>query len=436
MTEVDTWLFAIRDRPAETLGRLLGFDDLFDLHDRWIHDCWDTPGGHGLMAFRGSYKTSSVITTGIIRYLLFNPLARIGLFRKTHTDAAAVIKAVSSAFDKPEIQALFKLVHGMPPQKTEDSTGRLNLSFKTNRAPEPSLSGFGIDTAITGTHLDVVLLDDFITLEDRVSSAEREKTREHIKEITANIVNPGGLTIFLGTPWAADDAWQDIKKFTEVKKYPLSKYNFLSPEDIEEKRRRLNPLLFAINYELELITDDSLMFKEPRWGKMDPESWRNHRVIGQIDAAYTSDGDTCALTIKAGNSVIGWVRQGSVMGWYDFIGTQYKKWRCSEIMLETNADKGFLARELEYRGMTTHTYNEAMNKEIKISTYLYDAWPSLVWDPDTDPEYMVQILDWRPDGKGHDDAPDSAAVICRATRGSVPMDETSDLQDWLWGRSG
>jgi hypothetical protein len=412
------WLYHIKHSP-HLLGRLLGFKELLPLHSDWIKECWDTKGSHGLMAFRGSYKTSSVVTTGIIRYLLFRPNSRILVIRKTHTDACRIVKAVSRAFDQPEVQALFCAAHGIAPQKTADADSHILFNFKTTFSPEPSLLAFGIRDAITGTHADVIIADDIIGEQDRGSRAEREAVKMKIRELAANIIDPGALTIWLGTKWAQGDGWDVIESFTVVKKYPESTSNtFIPQEEIEIKRRTLTPFLYAINYELELIADESLLFKEPCWGVFDTETWRTQKVYAHIDAAYGGE-DACALTIMAGNHAIGWIHQGNVHNWYNFIKMKYQQYHCSMILSETNADKGFLARDLRGLGLTTRAYNENTNKAIKISTYLYEAWPDLIWDDETGPDYMNQILDWRQDGKWHDDAPDSAACLCRFFKGQL-----------------
>jgi hypothetical protein len=250
-----------------------------------------------------------------------------------------------------------------------------------------------------------------------------------IRELAANIIDPGALTIWLGTKWAQGDGWDVIESFTEVKKYPESKCNtFIPHEEIEIKRRTLTPFLYAINYELELIADESLLFQNPQWGPFDKEMWRQSRVYAHIDAAY-GGGDTCALTIKSENHIIGWTHEGNITAWYDFITRKYQEYHCSEIILESNADKGFLAKELRELGLNARTYNENMNKAIKISTYLYREWGDLLWDDGTSPEYMNQILDWRADGAGHDDAPDSAAALIRETtdKNAMLSDETKSF---------
>jgi hypothetical protein len=354
------------------------------------------------------------VVSGIIRYLLFNPSARILVVRKTHEEACRVVKAVSKAFDKPELQTLFMLAHEITPKLLTAKTDELLFNFKQTVSIEPSLTAKGIKDAITGAHFDVIIADDIIGLQDRTSRAERESVKECIRELAGNIVDPGALTIWLGTKWAKGDGWDVIETFTNVKKYPESKYNtFIPKEEIEEKGKRLTPFLRAINYELELIADEGLLFQEPKYGVFSPDTWRSgKKVVAHIDAAY-GGGDTCALTIMSQGYAIGWVFAGNVQNWYDFITRQYKKWNCSAIHMERNADKGYLAKELKAHGLRCITYSEHTNKQVKIQTYLYEVWRDIIWDNDTCPAYMNQILDWKADGQGHDDAPDSAASLRR-----------------------
>ena len=87
-------------------------------------------------------------------------------------------------------------------------------------------------------------------------------------------------------------------------------------------------------------------------------------------------------------------------------------YRAGSIACEKNADKGYLARDLEGMGFYVDSYTESMNKFVKISTYLRKNWHRIRWLPDTDPEYIAEILDYTEFAE-HDDAPDSAASLLR-----------------------
>ena len=85
---------------------------------------------------------------------------------------------------------------------------------------------------------------------------------------------------------------------------------------------------------------------------------------------------------------------------------------CGPVSCETNGDKGYLGREIRRAGGSARPYPETMNKYVKISTYLRKWWGNIVFLQGTDPDYIAQILDYSEDAE-HDDAPDSAASVCR-----------------------
>jgi hypothetical protein len=63
-------------------------------------------------------------------------------------------------------------------------------------------------------------------------------------------------------------------------------------------------------------------------------------------------------------------------------------------------------------GVWISTYHESEKKHVKITDYLGEAWKNIEWAGETDPDYMEQVIDWMPDTEP-DDAPDSAASLCR-----------------------
>ncbi len=79
---------------------------------------------------------------------------------------------------------------------------------------------------------------------------------------------------------------------------------------------------------------------------------------------------------------------------------------------EKNADKGYLAKEMNKVGLSPFLYSETMNKFVKISTYLRKEWSNIRWLEETDPEYVNEILDYSEFAE-HDDCPDSAASLIR-----------------------
>jgi hypothetical protein len=109
---------------------------------------------------------------------------------------------------------------------------------------------------------------------------------------------------------------------------------------------------------------------------------------------------------------IGWVYPGNIKAWRNEVVRLCRKYRVRHIHIETNPDKGYTADKLSESGLRVKPYAEKMNKYYKISTFAYEIWEKIRWSPDTDPEYMNQLLDYS-EGMEPDDAPDSLASLIR-----------------------
>ena len=224
------------DQP-HLLGHLIGKDKLTPLHSEWIKYCWDSNKPRALMAFRGGYKSTAIDTVGTIRNFIVHPNERVALIRKSYKDSCTIVDAVKQAMELPELKEVFRVAHGFVPKATMAKEGKLRYNFKTTITPEVSFTAHGLESSLTGMHYDRIICDDIITLKDRISKAEREKTKEMVNEIATNIIDPGKGSIWIGTPWHRDDAWQEINQFADIAMYPITEFNFLGPNAIEEKKR-------------------------------------------------------------------------------------------------------------------------------------------------------------------------------------------------------
>jgi hypothetical protein len=359
--------------------------------------------------------------------MLFNPDDRIAVVRKTFTDAAEIVKMVEQIMEKPEILELFKLAHGFYPKPKIKKYGSLRYNFKLTVTPEGNLTAHGIDGSLTGSHYDKIWTDDVVTLRDRTSRAERERTIEITREIYTNIVDPGKSVMASGTPWHKNDAWANVP--CEILKFPVDKCNILTQEEIENKRKTTTPLLFSVNYELEFKNEDDTLFKNPSYK---PWDYIDGKVYAHLDAAF--DGDHfCALTLMSRKAdgrlqARGFTYSGNVKDWVPEIVKIYKTNRVKCIYNETNPDKGWTANLLREHGCNVATYWEDKNKHIKISTKLYPVWQEIDWDENIEPEYMAQVLDYR-EGEEPDDAPDSAASLIHE---AFPEEEKWEERAWAY----
>lgn len=391
------------------LGAALGYKDFRrGLHDEWLR--WIvSPGPDGtLQAHRGSYKTTC-LCVGIALMMIRYRDKNIIFLRKTDTDVVEVIKNVTRILESDVFRQMFLALTGEELNITKASSTEVTTSAYHAPRGAAQLLGIGINGSLTGKHADIVITDDIVNLKDRLSAAERQRTRAIYQELQ-NIRNPGGRIINTGTPWHKDDAFAIMPPAVRFDCYQTG---LLSPAQLEQLRQSMSPSLFAANYELKHIaTEGALFATEP------PQTDRAELLrdgVAHIDAAYGGE-DFTALTCgkRVGDTLYlyGRLWQGHVDTLMDAILAECDRLMCAPIWCETNGDKSYLSRELRRRGAETHPYSEKQNKYLKISTYLRKWWGKVVFLSGTDRAYIDQILDYT-EQAAHDDAPDSAACVCR-----------------------
>ena len=407
------------------LGHIVGMSDLSDLHSVWMQYCWNSDMHRFLQAHRGGFKTSAITILGPVYHLLFNPEETISICRKTQSEAIDTLGAIKKIFENEDIQELFKMAHGKPPARTIDRGTRIAFDFKTSITKEGSIDVYGTGSSLTGTHYGKMILDDIVTLKDRLSRAEREGTKEFLREVITNIINPGKQVIHVGTPWHKDDAWSLFDGSTkESMVYPIQKYDVYNTglrteEWILQQRKLTTPSLWAANYELTHQADDRALFKDPKY-----QQWINSpmKAKAHLDAAFGGD---CYSAFTIGRyisiidkriQIIGRAWDGHIRYHYIELVELCMRYNVDELWIETNADKGFTAEAIRNvisemgAKIIVKDYTETRNKEVKIATNIKHHWEMLEFDPDTSDEYMTQVTDWM-EGSEPNDAPDSLSSL-------------------------
>lgn len=402
--EAVEWL---KNHPAK-FGHLIGFDKLKDIHNEWIKGMITKKEDHTLQAARETYKTTCVsIAIALIMILL--PRKRILFMRKTDSDVKEIIKQVRKILDDPHTRYFVRIIYGVELQFTVDSSTELSTNLVTDIRGTNQLVGVGIGASLTGKHYDYIFTDDIVNLKDRVSRAEREKTKLIYQELFNIVSKDGGRIYNTGTPWHKEDCFTLMP---EPEKWDYKRVGMFSDEKIAELKDRMAPSLFAANYELRHIASDNIIFPEPEQGA--PLSMIVDG-ISHVDSAFDGE-DYTAFTIARYRDghyyLFGKMWRKNVADCYEQIVYWHNKCLCGKLYTEKNADKGFVARDLKMRGLRAVTYNESMNKHTKIVTNLKAIWKDVIFVEDTDPEYIEQIVDYTEDAE-HDDAPDSAACLAR-----------------------
>lgn len=402
----------MRENPAQ-VGRWCGFELLRDdLHGAWMRDMISGTEDMTLLAHRGSYKTTC-LSVALSILIATEPMQNMIFMRKSEEDVKEIIGQVRKILQHESFRYLTGKAYGEkygPVTLCQASATSLTTDVYAAAKGAAQLLGIGTSGSITGKHADIVITDDIVNTDDRTSKAERERIIRVYDELQ-NIRNPGGRIINTGTPWHPEDAIS--QRMPNVQRFDCYTTGLLTDEKIEQLRQSMEPSLFAANYELQHIASGNALFSTRPPMVEDEELL--HDGIAHIDAAYGGE-DFTALTCarRDGDTIYlyGKLWQRHVDTVLDAILTDCDRLRCQPIHVENNADKGYLFRELRNRSYTARAYSERENKYYKIATFLRKWWKNIVVMAGTDRAYIDQILDYNEEA-GHDDAPDSAACICR-----------------------
>lgn len=389
------------------LGHLLGFTKLTDLHNLWIIDMLKGKGDKTLQAHRGSFKTTCVsISLALIVVLL--PNLKTLFIRKTDDDIKEVIAQVKKILESQQMRYFVKCIYGADLKLTKANTNEISTNLSTDIKGTSQLVGLGIGSSLTGKHFDRIFTDDIVNLQDRMSKAERDRTKSIYQELH-NVKNRGGRIFNTGTPWHRDDCFT-LMPNPEV--YDCYHTGLISPDELEIIRDKMTASLFAANYELRHIAAEDVIFTSPQ---KNAEPHLVEQGICHTDAAYGGEDYTAFTIARKYNGkiyVFGKLWHKHIDDVQSEIKRYIEQFNAGVMYCENNGDKGYLGKEFRRNGIRVSIYHENMNKFIKITSYLKACWKDVVFVAGTDEEYINQICDYNENAE-HDDAPDSLASLIR-----------------------
>lgn len=396
----------LKKHPVK-FAHLLGFDKLQEMHEKWIIEMVCGKDDKTLMAHRSSYKTTCVsIALALIIILL--PRHKTMFMRKTDSDVKEVIKQVQKILQDPHTQYFVRCIYGIDLRFNIQSATEITTNLSNDIRGTSQLVGIGTGGSLTGKHFDRIFTDDIINANDRISRAEREKTKLVYQELQ-NIKNKDGKIINTLTPWHKEDASILMPKPIKFDCYSTG---LISEEELKTLKESMSPSLFAANYELRHIASENVIFLNPQTGADDSMVEEGYM---HLDSAFYGEDYTAWSIMQRHNGkyyLYGKMKRKHVEDCYDEIIEDYQRFMCGKLYNENNADKGMVGKELRKRGLKVTLYHEDMNKYLKIVTHLKALWNDIIFTEGTDEEYIEQICDYWEDA-AHDDAPDSAACLAR-----------------------
>ena len=397
----------IRNNPS-IIANEIGFKDVKPYpHNEWLNEFIFGKDDYTLMAHRGSYK-SSCLSVGIALIMVLFPWLNIIFLRKADNDVTEMVRMVKKALESRIMQDISIALWKRQLTIVESTATSITTSLYVNSSGASQLLGIGLKSSITGKHADIVITDDICNITDRISKAERDRTKLQYQELQ-NIRNRGGRIINTGTKWHKEDVFTLMDN---IHIYDYKQTGLISAEQLAKIKESMLPSLFACNYELKIIASEDVIFDEPLTGA---DASLVEQGTAHIDASY-GGSDLTAFTIARddGNKVYVYGRcwHKHVDDCQNEICNLRAHFNAGRIYVEDNGDKGYLAKILRDRGERVAKYHEDTNKFIKITSHLKGRWKDVVFVEGTDKEYIEQICDYNEDAE-HDDCPDSLASLIR-----------------------
>lgn len=400
----------IKENPVK-LANLVGFEDMGAIHNEWIKKMTFGKEDITILGHRGSMKSTALSVSIALTMILF-PNKTIIFLRKTDDDVVEIIKQVSNILQSPVFMYIVNSIYGINLSFKEKTSFKIDTNLNTSTKGATQLLGIGTSGSLTGKHADIIITDDIVNLKDRVSRAERERIKLVYMELQ-NVKNRGGRVINTGTPWHKDDC---ISMMPNVERYDCYTTGLISKEQLQEIRKVMTPSLFSANYELKHIADEEALFTSPQFFN---DSKLLYDGVSHIDASYGgSDGTAFTICKQRGDKfyILGKRKDKHVDDCLKDFYRLMDAYKAGTVYCERNADKRYLEKEMLADGRIVKSYDENMNKYVKISTYLRKNWSNIYFHEDTDMDYLNEILDYT-ENSAHDDAPDSLASIIRELTG-------------------
>jgi len=198
---------------------------------------------------------SATITVGYaVQQICKDPNLRILIGSETNSKAKDFLKNIRDIFEKNERLRYFFGNH----QRTESrwTDDEITSNQRTSTAiKEPTVFTTGTDQTRTGAHCDMAIIDD-PTSHTNITEQGLRKTLQWYREISNNILDPGGKLIVIGTRWHFADIFQHI--LDEQKEFfDIVVRQAISDEGYDILRRSI-----PIEEKREMITNQMILFPE------------------------------------------------------------------------------------------------------------------------------------------------------------------------------
>ncbi len=189
---------------------------------------------------RGHLKSSIVTKAYVIQSILKKPNSRVLIANQVWDRARDMLYEIKEFLNgKSELNNIYGPFIS---KRWRDDEIVINQRFTALSAP--TIGTTGVESEMTGSHFDTIILDDLQGLQNCQTKEQREKVKKFYRTMTA-LLDPGGELIILGTRWHYDDIYNEIIE-TE------SKYFDIMVRQVVEDGKIIFPKKFNLKFDDEL----------------------------------------------------------------------------------------------------------------------------------------------------------------------------------------
>ena len=154
---------------------------------------------------RGTYK-STLLICWAAWHICRNPNVRIFYSMDTHKQAKKRVAKVRQFLENnPKIKELWPSIDVAPA-----GTGAFICSNRTDPTiVDPTMEAGGPDCDFTGSHFDIIILDDIVNFKN-VRTADGLANSVEFFDMVQPLLDPGGIIAAIGTRYHEQDLWYEI----------------------------------------------------------------------------------------------------------------------------------------------------------------------------------------------------------------------------------
>ncbi len=220
------------------------------IHEQW-HQLCDTHDQLVIWSHIESGKTSQLSIARPLWLIGRNPALRIAIISNTHDQASKIVRTIARYIEKSD--ELHRVFPGLRKGDPWMPSSTLFVDRPTSMAKDPSIQAFGVHGNITGSRVDVIILDDVLDFENIRTPRLRQELWDWYHNAVGGRLVEGGKIISIGVAQHPDDiqhrfarhGWANVR-------FPViddaGNYTWpdrWSPERVEAKRASTPPLEFA-----------------------------------------------------------------------------------------------------------------------------------------------------------------------------------------------